>query len=303
MAANRVGKSAGNRPILALFSVDRIQRTPARGQKPVELDSERAAAPDPTASARPTMINGRVLSTKRWVGGWSGDHLLRVKSPGKDGCADQKGTLCPKLVEARAKQALAELQLTEFNHRLANVLQRLVNRIDRQLRAQDDWARREELERLMASVHASARLHQYLVPPRTQKRVNLGSLLENVVAAIEGVTGLICDIEVEPINVSSQVAVHLAAAVNELTWNAHKHAYRGTEGGKIRIVCLRSADGRLQLSVADQGCGLPAGFDPQAGEGLGFTIIRAIARQFDGELRVEFAGGARFTLLLNIPSI
>ena len=100
--------------------------------------------------------------------------------------------------------------------------------------------------------------------------------------------------------VPGQVAMHLAAAVNELAWNAYKHAYGGAEGGVIRIVCRRDADGRLLLSVADRGRGLPAGFDPHASEGLGLMVVCATARQFGGEVRVESDQGARFTLLLPI---
>lgn len=279
------------------------QQAPARMPTISRLDSEPTMALSRTVSTWPNMITGHVVGTQRWINEWSGDHLTGVEPPDEDNCTDQTGALCPWFAEARARLALAELQLTEFNHRLANVLQRLVSRIERQRRTQDDPARRDELESLVASVHASARLHRYLLPSRTQMHVDLGSLLVNVAAAIEDVTGLFCDVEVESVNVPSQVAVHLAAAVNELAWNAHKHAYSGAEGGNIRIICRRDADGRLRLSVADQGCGLPADFDPLGSEGLGFMVVCATARQFGGELRVESDRGARFTLLLSIPGV
>jgi two-component sensor histidine kinase len=244
---------------------------------------------------------GGVASTQRWIGEWSGDQLNSGERLSDDNCTDQTGAVCTRLAEARARQELAELQLAEFNHRLANVLQKLVTRIDRQRRTQEDPAKRDELASLMASVHASARLHRYLLPPRTQKVVDLGTLIENMANAIEDVTGLLCSVQVEPVHVSSQVAVHLAAAVNELAWNAHKHAYGGMEGGRLRILCRHEADGRLRLSVADQGCGLPAGFDPNVSEGLGLMVVCATARQFRGELHVESHRGARFTLLLSVP--
>jgi two-component sensor histidine kinase len=216
---------------------------------------------------------------------------------------DPTGAPCPKLVEEQARRALAERQFIEFNHRLANVLQMLVVRIERQRRIQDDPGRCDGLDSLVASVQASAQLHRCLLPPRGQTPVAFGSLLENLAAAIEGVTGLLCHVEAEPVYLPGQVAVHLAAAVNELAWNAHKHAYGGTRGGVVRIVCRYDADGRLRLSVADQGCGLPAGFDPRVRDGLGLMLICAAVRQFGGELWVESDRGARFTLLLNIPRL
>jgi len=303
MTASRIGKSFGNRPVVPLLHARRLQQTPTRGQRLFELDSERLAALGRTASAWPNMVTGRLVGAQRWSRQWSGDQLTKVEPSVEENCTDQTGAFCPKFSEARARQALAELQLAEFNHRLANVLQKLVNRIERQRRIQDDSERRAELESLIASIHASAQLHRYLLPLRTQMRVDLKSLLADVAAAIEGVTGLLCDVEVEPVNVPNLVAVHLAVIVNELACNAHKHAYGGAEGGKIRIVCRRDTDGRLRLSVADQGCGLPADFDPRVSEGLGFMVVCATARQFDGELQAESHEGARFTLLLTIPDL
>ena len=277
-----------------------LQRVPALRLKTPRPDSEPAMAVSHETSTCPNRNAGDATSSQRWNGEWSGDQLTRIESHGEDTCIDQTGAVCPKFAEARARQMLAELQLTEFNHRLANVLQRLAARIDRQRRTTDDPVKRDELESLVEGVHASAQLHRYLLPSRTRTRVNLGTLLEKLAIAIGGVTGLFCFVEVGSVYVPGQVAVHLAATVNELAWNAHKHAYGGAEGGKIRIACQHDADGRLRLSVADQGCGLPANFDPRGGEGLGLAVVCATVRRFGGSLRVESDGGARFTLLLDI---
>lgn len=240
-------------------------------------------------------------STQRWNEDSSHAEHADAEPTGQDDCQDGMGNPCQKLDEALARAALAERQLIEFNHRLANMLQLLVTLIGRRTRLQNDPAVRDELERLSARVHATATLHRHLLPPRQPGHVNLGGLIEDIAVAIEGVTGLACDVDAEPVIVPGQVAMHMATALNELAWNAHKHAYRGAEGGEIRIVCRRHADGRLHLSVADRGCGLPAGFDPRASTGLGLTIIRAIAQQFSGEIRVDSDQETRFTLLLQIP--
>jgi two-component sensor histidine kinase len=112
---------------------------------------------------------------------------------------------------------------------------------------------------------------------------------------------LACEVDAEAVNIPGQVAIHFATAINELAWNAYKHAYRGAEGGVIQIVCRREADARLRISVADRGRGLPADFDPSASEGFGLMVVNATARQFSGELLVQSDQGARFTLLLTIP--
>jgi two-component sensor histidine kinase len=248
------------------------------------------------------MIARGPVSTQRWGDRQGGAEHAGTGPAAKGDCDDRMGGICPRLAEARAGAVLAERQLIEFNHRLANVLQMVVTLIGRQRRRmRDDRIAQDELDSLAARVHAAAALHRYLLPPRTHGDVDLGALIEDVAVAIEGVTGLVCVVDSEPVHVPGQVAMHLATVVNELAWNAHKHAYRDAQGGVIRIVCRRDADRRLRLSVADRGCGLPADFDPHASEGFGLMIVCATARQFGGDVQVESEQGTRFTLLLNIP--
>ena len=299
MTGSQIGRSPGNQPLLALLEGGRLQQAPPRGQSLFGLDNKRATRPGHRRSTYPQAAPASMAGTQRWSAEWSGDQLIRVEPPGANDCLDQTGALCPKLAEARARQALAEHQLAEFNHRVANMLQMLASRVERQRRLHDVPARRDELEKLIASIRATGQLHRYLLPPRKHLRVDLGVLLMNVATAIEGMTGLVCDVDAESLNVPGQVATHLAAAVNELAWNAHKHAYRGEEGGGIRIVCRRDADTLLRLCVVDWGSGLPPDFDPRVSKGLGLIVVCTTTWQYSGTLQVESDQGAHFTLLLN----
>ena len=57
----------------------------------------------------------------------------------------------------------------------------------------------------------------------------------------------------------------------------------------------RPAAGGYSLSVANEGKGLPADFDPAASTGLGMKVVRSLARQLGGELLVGTAEGPRQT--------
>ena len=101
-----------------------------------------------------------------------------------------------------------------------------------------------------------------------------------------------------------QVLINLIRnAADAMADSAHK---------TLTIEATPDADGSLELSIADTGCGLPdagALFEPffttkPAGEGLGLglAISRDIVREFGGDLRAENRpeGGARF--ILNLPA-
>jgi two-component sensor histidine kinase len=49
----------------------------------------------------------------------------------------------------------------------------------------------------------------------------------------------------------------------------------------------RGDDGRIDLSIRDEGEGLPADFDPRSATGLGTRIVRAFLRQLNAEIAVR----------------
>ena len=245
----------------------------------------------------------RGVVTQDWLCAWSIAKICEAGPRYERACEDDMGRTCPKLADARARQALAERQVVEINHRVLNVLQLIATLIARERRKQDDPSREDNLEGLSARIQAIAALHRHLLPPRTLAHVDLAILLQDVAAAFASVTGSVCEVDAEPVTVPGQVAMQLATAVNELAWNVYKHAYQGKAGGAIKIVCQREAEAGLRLSVADRGCGLPVDFDPYASEGLGLMVVGATVRQFSGELEVQSDQGARFTLLLTIPRV
>ena len=79
-------------------------------------------------------------------------------------------------------------------------------------------------------------------------------------------------------------ATPLSLLVNELITNALKHAFRDRDGGKVHIALHRNGEDKLEVSVADNGSGMSV---QQDGSGSGSKIVRALARQMDGELTVD----------------
>lgn len=103
------------------------------------------------------------------------------------------------------------------------------------------------------------------------------------------------------------------AALKEILLNLVLNAAQAVpNGGAINIESQESPPERLQLSVTDDGSGVPAAlqariFDPffttkQRGTGLGLAIVARRVRELDGEIRivspVHAGQGARFELAL-----
>jgi len=92
-------------------------------------------------------------------------------------------------------------------------------------------------------------------------------------------------------------AIPLALVLNELISNAFKHA--GEQNGKISIRLVQTGQ-TVVLRVADNGEGLPEGFDPMASSSLGMKLVDALTLQLGGNLVWADRNGAEFTVQFDI---
>jgi two-component sensor histidine kinase len=88
----------------------------------------------------------------------------------------------------------------------------------------------------------------------------------------------------------AEVATPLSMVLTEVLQNALEHGFGPTSQGVVEVGAVRSPgsggkDGRLLVTVQDDGRGLPEGFDPHAGGNLGLQIVRTLV---EGELGGTF---------------
>ena len=106
-------------------------------------------------------------------------------------------------------------------------------------------------------------------------------------------------VAVEPLAVSPSTAQRLGLLVTELVTNALRHAFQPDQPGAVRVTGARQGDGSYRLCVADDGRGLPPGFDTGLRpSGLGLRLVNVLADQLRARLTVDGHAGARFTLVL-----
>ena len=79
----------------------------------------------------------------------------------------------------------------------------------------------------------------------------------------------------------------LALIANELITNAAKYAYQSQPGGTIRVRLAQGDGGKVDLSIRDEGDGLPVDFDPRIATGLGMRIVRAFSKQLNAAIAVR----------------
>lgn len=93
-------------------------------------------------------------------------------------------------------------------------------------------------------------------------------------------------------------ALPLGLIASELLTNALKHARRGDEPVPIQVHFGPGQDKEgFTLVVADQGPGLPDGFDMESQAGLGTRLILSLSSQLEATVEaINTTQGAQFTV-------
>lgn len=175
-----------------------------------------------------------------------------------------------RLAHARAQR---DLLVREVHHRIKNNLQGIVGLLRQHVSAQP--AIKPAVDSAINQVSAMALVHG-LQGKAHAEQINLCDLTEAIAASIAGLTGLhvapiVNRITQVPVVIVADEAVPVALIVNELLFNAVKHAPLDAQTPiRIQIDCH---DRMIHLTIHSHGKPLPAGFDLQRGRGIGTGLM------------------------------
>jgi two-component sensor histidine kinase len=219
-------------------------------------------------------------------------------------------------LESRLRQALARDEILlhqkddlieqqavlsqEADHRLLNGLQMIVSLLSLQSRAATNAEVASQLATAADRVAAIGRIHRRLHSLDGVEVFALKPYIEELcgdlslmLSAEHPKRSIVVDgIEIQQ---PGGTAIPLGFIANELITNAVKY---GT--GRITVKLEANPPKGYALTVANEGPGLPEGFDPAARKGLGMKIIRSLVDRIGGELRIgrgDNGQGAQFTVL------
>jgi two-component system, sensor histidine kinase PdtaS len=202
------------------------------------------------------------------------------------------------------EQALQEKEvlLHEIHHRVKNNLQVMISLLELQSDGTEDAHAREVLLASRGRVEAMTLIHQKLHQQQNLSGLEFGTYLRQLVGALQEVYPIASCIEIDyqlgECTLSIDTAVPLGLILNELVTNAFKYAYRGREGGKLRVSLYGVGPQTFALVVEDDGMGLPVGFELQKTGSLGLQLVKGLSRQLRGRMVAEKSsmGGAKFVI-------
>lgn len=176
----------------------------------------------------------------------------------------------------------------DVEHRVKNTLQLISSIVMLQgRRATDDGARRA-LKGVQQRVAAVSVAHRHVDWIDDSEKVQLAQLIREIVGDLAGSAGrddVAIDLDLDAVTIAGRQAAPIALLVSEAVGNALRHAYPVGRAGRVRVGLRRTSDG-FDLSVADDGVGVPPGAAPS---GFGLTVAQLMAQQLRGKLVTETA--------------
>lgn len=186
----------------------------------------------------------------------------------------------------------------EVEHRVKNTLQLISSIVLLQGRRVQDEAARATLKAVQQRVAAVSVAHRHVRWIEEAEQVECAALVREIVgdlASAAGREGVDIELDLETVHIAGRHAAPVALLVSETVGNALRHAYPDSLHGRVRV-SLRRRGGNFELSVADEGCGMPVDAPPT---GFGLTVAQLMAQQLRGRLETEAAQpGVRLSVVV-----
>jgi two-component sensor histidine kinase len=188
----------------------------------------------------------------------------------------------------------ALLLLEELSHRVRNEFSAAIGIVALAAHRTTSQEARVELEKVCRCLHAFAKVHIALEPPRLEHPVDCGVYLDSLCREISRAKLSPRAIAIELAECSVRLCAshcwYVGLIISELVCNAFRHAF-GEGGGTIRVRVWRE---RLTAFVCVEDNGVGLGSQPP---GRGGQIVAALAACLGGQVDyASFSDGTQCTL-------
>ena len=200
----------------------------------------------------------------------------------------------------KASLAEKEVLLQEIHHRVKNNLQVVSSILTMQALASGDQRVTEAFAESQRRIKVMALAHDRLTESEDLAnigaRIYLGAVIDDFRKSLgPGSPVIAVETALDDIMFGPDQAIPCGQIVSELLSNVGKHAFPDGKRGSARVRLGRAGE-RIELSVSDDGRGLPAAFDWRKTETLGFRLVAALADKLGGKMEIGHSRGSHITI-------
>ncbi|MGD1845941.1 MAG: tetratricopeptide repeat protein [Salibacteraceae bacterium] len=191
--------------------------------------------------------------------------------------------------------------LQELNHRVKNNQQFFSSLLYQLARQLSDLQARQAIRDGLKRVDAIAQLHKKLYEGQEFQVIEMANYISDLTHELDRSyrapgQSVSIGLSLQEMPLEVDLAVSVGLIVNELLTNAYKHAFSPERTGSLHV-SLQELNGDLvELTVGDNGAGLPKDFELIAGS-FGFQLVQDLVAEIDGHLEWDSNNGAFFRIL------
>ena len=193
--------------------------------------------------------------------------------------------------------------LKEIHHRVKNNLQIITSLLKTQSHFLEEGSARNAIRETLNRVQSISLIHHKL---HTESNICTLDLAAYIGELIFHLRNSFSDLskhisfqqKAESIRMEAGQLIPIGLILNEAITNSIKYAFP-KQGGTIFVSLLSAGANCLELTISDNGIGLPEDFDTRGSRSLGMKMIRMLTKQLDGKLVISGCPG--LTIVVRFP--
>jgi len=209
-----------------------------------------------------------------------------------------------KQAEKRIKENLKEKEvlLSEIHHRVKNNMQIISSLLKLQSAKIEDKKYVDMFKDSENRIRSMALVHEKLYQSKDFSSIDFKGYVKSIANLLirnysVNPDKIKLNTEIEDIPLGLDNAIPCGLIINELISNSLKYAFPKDREGEIKIVLRAINSHEIELTVSDDGIGIPAEIDARETESLGLQLVYILAEnQLEGSIELDRESGTAFRI-------
>ena len=206
------------------------------------------------------------------------------------------------------KSSLAEKEilLREIHHRVKNNLQTISSLLDLQAESITEPTIIEAFRSSQNRIKSMALIHERLYKSENLSKIKAEEYIEKLIDYLEGTYHFPSwDIEIttdiKSLFLNIDIAIPCGLIINELVSNSIKYAFPKNRKGRISVSLQPDDMDNLNLTIKDNGIGIPLAMDTLNSQSLGLQLVNLLVKQLNGTMDIDGTNGTTVRIVFPKP--
>ncbi len=210
-----------------------------------------------------------------------------------------------KKAEDAIKNLLTEkdLVLKEVHHRIKNNMNTISSLLNMTLMNLNDPDAINALQDSLNRIQTMSILYDKLYRVGGDNNISIKEYLDTLIDEIHSIfhnkNRVKINKSISDFIINNKKMFPLGILINEIITNAMRHAFKDRSDGLISIIAEKIQQ-KVTITIRDNGQGMPQSINFEKSSGYGMQLIRLLANQLGGTIRIERDNGTAFILEFEI---